>query len=440
MGWDQQPVRDAPSPAPEDAPLTITRPLRHDRMFVSGTLVLLALAICLRMPDILIESRFWCEEGNVFFHNAWVMPPGRALFHPFGGYLNLAANAGTLAARWLLPVRLTPYLTMILALLVQLCPLGLLLGAGDGWLRPRMVRVAAALLVLFVPAVEEIWLQTLHCQFELALCCGIILALRPEPVRSPATAFRFALLLLAPLCGPGAIALLPLFLARAALDRDRGRLWQAFVLGIGSVLQLGLFFHAEHSRGYSLDPIVLLDIFTVRHLYLPFLGIAHTDLAARLIEARRQSGHVPLKATLLPILVFGPFLLLTLRHRVSRPAFWLLAGGGIVACASYFGAIGGAEGLIHARAGGRYIFVPQALFSLSILALAATAPRWIALGAAAAVLWLLALGGVEYVHPWAFIGHGPPWRHEAALWQADPAYQPHVWPESWATVSLPRQP
>ncbi len=415
------------------------RPFRRDRVFVPVILILLALAICLRMPDILIQSRFWCEEGNVFFHNAWVLPPAQALFHPFGGYLNLAANAGTLAARWLLPMRLAPYLTIGLALLVQLCPLLLLLTAGDGWLRPRPVRLAAVLLVLFVPAVEEIWLHTLHCQFELALCCGIILALRPAPGWS-AAASRLTLLLLAPLCGPGAIALLPLFLVRAALDRDVGRIWQTLALSTGSALQLGLFFHAEHSRGYSLDPIVLLDIFTVRHLYLPFLGIAHTDIAARLIEARRQSGHVPLKATLLPILVFGPFLALTLRHRDRHPAFWLLAGGGIIACASYFGAIGGAEGLIHARAGGRYIFVPQALFSLSILALAATAPRSVALGAWAAVLWLLILGGIEYVHPWTFIADGPPWRHQIALWQADPSYQPHVWPYSWATISLPQRP
>ena len=417
----------------------MTRLLRRDRVFVPVMLALLAFAICLRMPDIVIQSRFWCEEGNVFFHNAWVLPPMHALFHPFGGYLNLAANAGTLAARWLLPVRLAPRLTIGLALLVQLCPLLLLLSARDGWMRPRPVRLAAVLLVLFVPAVEEIWLNTLHCQFELALCCGIVLALRPEPTRSAATGFRFALLLLAPLCGPGAIALLPLFIARTALDRDRRRLWQTLVLGAGSALQLSLFFHAEQSRGYSLDPIVLLDIFTVRHLYLPFLGIGRTDLAARLIEARRQSGHVPLKATLLPILVFGPFLVLTLRHRQSRPAFWLLAGGGIVACASYFGAIGGAEGLIHARAGGRYIFVPQALFSLSILALASTAPRRVALGAWGAVLWLLVLGGIEYGHPWAFIADGPSWRHQVALWHVDPTYRLHVWPGSWATVSLPQR-
>jgi hypothetical protein len=401
-------------------------------------LALLAAMICLRMPNIIAVGRFWCEEGNVFFHNAWVLPPGKALFNPFGGYLNLAANAATLASRWLLPVQLAPYLTIAVALAVQLCPLLLLLTARDAWLRPPLVRVAAVLLVLFVPAVEEVWLNTLHCQFQLALCCGIILALQPEPRLTGAAWFRYALLFVAPLCGPGAIALLPLYFARAALDRDSRRLRQALALTTGSALQLVLFFHNEASRGYSLDPVVLLDIFTVRHLYLPFLGVARTEALAPLIEARRLAGHVPVTATALPVLVFGPFLVVTLWRRRTLPAFWLLAAGGLFACASYFGAIGGAEGLIHARAGGRYIFVPQALFSLAVLALAATGPRWTARGAAAVVLWLLVLGGAEFAHPWPFIGHGPSWRDEVAAWQADPAHELHVWPASWAPVSLPR--
>ena len=144
-----------------------------------------------------------------------------------------------------------------------------------------------------------------------------------------------------------------------------------------------------------------------------------------------------MKATLLPLLTFGPFLILTLRQRPARPAFWFLAAGTVVACASYFGAIGGAEGLVHARAGGRYIFVPQALFSLSVLALAATASGWTARTAWIAAGWLVVLGGTEFTRPWPFIATGPSWRAEVATWHRDPAYALHVWPETWARVALP---
>jgi hypothetical protein len=39
------------------------------------------LLIVMRQPRILLEGRFWAEEGPVFFVNAWDMPWYRALFH-----------------------------------------------------------------------------------------------------------------------------------------------------------------------------------------------------------------------------------------------------------------------------------------------------------------------------------------------------------------------
>jgi hypothetical protein len=410
-------------------------PVVPQRMVVPALLALVAVMICARMPNILLEGRFWAEEGNIFYHNAWVMPPLRALFNSFGGYLNLAANGATLAARWLLPVRLAPYLTITIALLVQLCPAALLLTARDAWLRPVPMRWAACLLVLFVPAVEEVWLQTLHCQFHLALCAGILLALEPRAGR--AAWFGLALLLLAPLCGPGAIALLPLFALRTMLERTRPRLLQTLALGFGSTLQLALFFHSEHARGYSLQPVMLLNIITVRHIWLPILGVARADAMAPRLRAEVARGLVPHISTVLPFVVFLPWLAATLWRRRRHAAFWFLAAGGLLACASYFGALGGALPLIDARAGGRYIFVPQAMFSLSLLCLAATAERWTRRIAWLLVAWVLVLGGIEYVQPWPFIANGPPWRHEVAMWQADPSYRPHVWPEYWHGVVIP---
>jgi hypothetical protein len=334
-------------------------------------------------------------------------------------------------------LRLAPYLTIAVGLLFQLCAPLLLLTARDSWLGSIPVRVAALLLLLLIPGSEEIWLQTLHCQFQLALCCGIILALETDHANS--RLFRYALLLLAPLCGPVAIALLPLFFARAALDRSLSRLWQAVALATGAAVQLTLFFHAVPGRSYSLDPITLLDVFTVRHLYIPFLGMSQASVFAPLIRAYRLAGHVPLRATLLPILVFVPFLFAALWCRRDRAAFWLLAAGGLLAGASYFGAIRGATTLIDAHLGGRYIFSPQALFNLSVLALAATAPRWIATTAWGVVLWLLIVGAVEFFHPWNFISDGPPWRPEVAAWQANSSHKMLLWPQGW-TLPLEARP
>ncbi len=204
--------------------MTLMRLFRRDRVFVPVMLALLTLAICLRMPEIILKGRFWAEEGNIFFRNAWLLPPMRALLNPYGGYLNLAANGGTLAARWLLPLRLAPYLTIGLALVVQLCPLLLLLDAGDELAsdhgRPGSRRCCWC---CSCRRPRRSGCNTLHCQFELGLCvrdhpgaCG------RSHARRAATAFRWAT------AGAGA-ALRPRVplrccrcsSLRAALDRDR---------------------------------------------------------------------------------------------------------------------------------------------------------------------------------------------------------------------------
>ena len=139
-------------------------------------LAALAVLICVRMPTSWAKAASGRKKENTSSH-AWNMPPLQALLTPFGGYLNIFATGGTLAARWLVPLGDAPYVTIAIALLVQLVTPAILLGARDAWLGPPLVRLVACLLVVTVPASEEIWLQTLHCQFQLALAAAVIMAL-----------------------------------------------------------------------------------------------------------------------------------------------------------------------------------------------------------------------------------------------------------------------
>ena len=398
-------------------------------------LVLLAFAVlvCLRMPEIVLKGRFWAEEGRFFFHNAWVLPPGQALLEPVGGYLNLVANGATLAARGLMPLRLAPYMTIAVALLIQLLPPFLILTARDRWLRAAPTRLAGVLLLLLVPASEEIWLQTLHCQFELTLCCGMILALEPE--EGLPGLLRLAILLLAPLCGPGAIALIPLFLLRLIGERSTARLLQVVVLCLAAAIQVLLFLRATPGRRFSLDPAVLLCIVTVRHLALPFLGDARAEVIAAAIKARLASGHTPHVATILPVLVGGTLALLVAARPAPRPAFWLLAAALMIAVLSYFGAIGQATSLIDVHLGERYAFVPEALFSLALLATTATTWRPLALLGWIAIAWQLAVGVQQFTHPWSLTSDGPSWRPQVARRRLHPEQPLRLWPEGW-TVTL----
>ena len=395
-------------------------------------LVAFAVLVCLRMPEIVLKGRFWAEEGRFFFHNAWVLPPGRALLEPVGGYLNLVANGATLAARWLMPLRLAPYMTITVALLIQLLPPLLILTARDRWLQGPLTRISGVLLLLLVPASEEVWLQTLHCQFELTLCCGIILALEPEA--GALGLLRLAILLLTPLCGPGVIALIPLFLLRLAGERSAARLLQVAVLCLAAAIQILLFLRATPGRGFSLDPAVLSCIMTVRHLALPFLGDARAETMAAAIRARLADGHTPHVATFLPLLVGALLAAVVAARPAPRPAFWLLAAGLLTAVLSYFGAIGQATSLIDVHLGERYAFVPEALFSLALLAMTATTWRPLAPLGWIAIAWQLAIGAQQFAHPWSLTSNGPPWRPQVASWRLHPERPLNLWPDGWSVT------
>jgi hypothetical protein len=267
------------------------RSIGHPFLRVALPLAVFALLVCIDMPQIIVQGRFWAEEGTIFFENAWVMAPASALFTSYGGYLNLIANAATLAARWFVPLPMAPYVTIATGLVFQLCPPLLLLTARDAWLQKLPVRVAGLLLLLLVPASQEVWLQTLHCQFELLLCCAIILAC--DIATGWRAVLRLALLTLAPLTGVVCMTLGPLFLLRAIMDRSGARLVQTVALGVPALVQLVFFFHAVPGRGYALHGVLLLCAITIHHLALPFLGIDMANTIAAAIREALRTSHVP---------------------------------------------------------------------------------------------------------------------------------------------------
>lgn len=403
---------------------------------VVAVLAFFGLLVCLRMPPIVIKGRFWAEEGSVFLAHAWTMPAWTAIWLPYGGYLNLVANASGVAASRLLPLSLAPYLTIAIGLLFQLCPPLLLLTARDEWLRPAWVRAAGVLLLLLMPASEEIQLQTLHCQFELALCCGMILAL--QPAAGWLGGFRLMLLGLAPLCGPGAIALLPLFMLRVAIERNARRALEMAVLLAASAAQFLLFYTKIPGRAYALHPFITLSVVTLKHLAIPFLGVGRALRVRDAMLAAFASGHSPILSIVLPFVVFGPFAVALARRGLTHPGLWLFAGAAFTAGLSYFGALVSDYGLIDVLGNQRYAIVPQLLLELALLALLATSSSRAALVPGVAVAWLLVVGATNYSKTSSNVRDGPAWRTEVAVWQADPQHALKIWPASWFVLLKPR--
>ena len=111
-----------------------------------------ALLVALRLPHTWAHGRFQDEEATVFLAYAWHRPWLDALLRPFAGYWNLAANATTLLVASLVkagavPLERAPYLTMTMALAVQMMPAVLILTGTASWLRSRLAVIGSLLMI-----------------------------------------------------------------------------------------------------------------------------------------------------------------------------------------------------------------------------------------------------------------------------------------------------
>ena len=395
-------------------------------------LLLVAVLTIVRLPQAWAQGRFLCEEGGIFFAYAWHRPATEALFRSFAGYLNLGANAVTLLDARLvragvLSLENAPYLTMVVALLFQLLPAVLLLTARGEWLSRRWAVMAALLMTVLMPKTEEIFTNTLHIQFYLMLCAGLILALGVPPSRW--ARFSYALLLfLAPLCGPGAIVLLPIFALRTLVDRTRARLAQTVALAFGSAVQLFVFFTPSPVRGQFLDPVTLAATMFIRLIVMP---LSHHSLANRwgkLIHASREAGGIGWWiAAAIAVACFGALLWTAWKER-RGPAIWLVLAGLAFAIVSFGGGMIAFDAREYFSVGSaqRYNFLPLVLLGLALVVLAQRSRT-------ARVLCALILlaGAIAYPRPQRELGYGPAWSGEVAVWRLDHDHPLRTWPGNW---------
>jgi len=399
-------------------------------------LELFALIVLLRLPGAWTRGRFQDEEATVFLAYAWHHPWLDALFRPFGGYWNLGANSTTLLVAklvqaGLVPLERAPFLTMGMAVAVQLLPAVLILTGSAQWLAGRLAVVAALLIIAITPATEEVFFNVMHIQFHLALCVALILALE-VPRRIVVSIGYGVLLFLAPLCGPGAIVILPLFALRSLIDRDRGRLIQLAILAAGAAVQLMLFYSPSPVRGHLVDPGTVAAVMFVRLIALPALGVDTANGIATAIHASQVAGtsYWWWFAAATPVL-FAALTVVAVQRRDA--AIWLVLSGLAIATASFsFGMVVVDPADMYAvRAGERYNFLPLVLFGLALIVLAMRPGfRGRHICASLCALMLL-IGAVYFTKPLPEFANGPSWRGEVRAWRRDHRHALAVWPRPW---------
>lgn len=402
-------------------PQSFTLPTRISLLAAFATL------LALKIPGVL-HGRLWAEDG-LFLVDALRLPWWQALTTPHTGYIDVVASGAMLIAIHATDLQHVALTSVLMALIIQLCPAVLLLTSRCQWLRPRWVLLIALLLVLAPPIAEEVWLSPVTSQYHLMVCTALILAFAVGT--GSVGAFQILLLALAGLTGPGPALAAPLFVLRAYLDRSWPRAIQAAVLSAGVLIEIAVFWmHPEPNRHLGIGVTLLLRVIYVKNLLVPFLGPYLAFLVANGLGKASILANWPLLPAVVSLLALIGLTVAVVTTR-AREVQWLYLTALAMMVLSYFGALGGQTNLQHIYFGERYYYAPQVLLNLTLLGVARTAP---AIGRGLAIVlvgWLLLIGIKTYRSVNPEMAQGPSWSEQVNLWRSDHARAITLWPPTF---------
>jgi hypothetical protein len=405
----------------EDARLKVWERILYIFVFAAFTTI--------RIPSVLTSGRFWAEEGTVFFVNAWYQNWHNALFASYGGYMAICANLAGVLAKYLVPLEYACYVPTVFALVIQIMPAILLCTSKQAWLQDRKILITSLLLVVSMPFSYEVWLSSIGSQCHLNLCVILILAL--ETTTGLVAFFRYSLLLLAPLSGPGPIFLLPLFIARAVIERSKPRAIQAAVLGLASAVQIVLSFLYAQPRQLGTSLVVLINTIFLKHILEPLVGLVYPLHLTRHLHDVLTGGPTSIAIAIFTVVIFGLFGTIAWKAG-NAPPIWLFLSALALSTVSYFGAWGIVRtDLLYAGFADRYAFAPQVSFELALLCLSCMTKGWTRSICRVIVAWILVIGLLSYFSIPIGFSNGPSWSSEVKAWRKDPRHPLKIWPYPW---------
>lgn len=419
------------------------------------------ITIFARQPILFIEPRFWAEEGSRFFSFAFSNPWFVSLVHPVGGYLNFYPNvAATIAANFV-PLTAAPFVTLIAALFVLLTPIAIILfSRSPMWasekILSRQIKIAIAVAIVIVaPFSDELWLNTINCQFYFSLIATLLLLEDSDYGRVKRWSYRILL----GLCGvSGAIStvLTPLFFCKWFLNKNKENLIQLSIITICLIIQIIIAIKFpynnvahQNSRFVPMDYSLFATISYTNTMSPIFFGFDNTAILANITYTLRQSimnfravGNILL---LFQIILFASLLSTTKNRKYLLyllGAFILLeiTGSGLAA--------GDKFAQLYPTSNARYHFAPTVILMLSIL-ISIDFKREVFAFARSTLLLIMLIaslwhGFMEYKSGHSFLASTDEysknnWVKEVAKWEKDNNYGIQIWPSGWG-MQLAKQP
>jgi hypothetical protein len=321
-------------------------------------MLIAAALVVSRRPDAIVHAQFWGEDGTTYFANVYDHGLLRTLLVPMAGYLQeFPVLAAAVAQPF--PLRAAPLVMNLLAIGVQVLPVGLLLGARARTISTDLrVRVLLAGLYVAIPGAGEIDANAVNAQWHLAVAAALVLMLAP-PARRAGRLADGAILTLSGLTGPFCLILAPLALAQR---RWRGRQvvanWILALLAACAAVQASclLFFSHHVPSGFGAAPRASARLLATPLSFWQIVG--GRVFAAPLVG----DGRAITLAHGTVILLIGGIGLIgcAIAARTGPPELRVLLGlGGAVLAMSLARPLDSWPTLAHAPVTSRYFAIPE---------------------------------------------------------------------------------
>lgn len=400
-----------------------------------------------RAPSLLQAPRVWAEEGTVYlafaYNHSWL----QALIAPHQGYYGLFPNVASLLALAVGGVRYAPNVTTWLAFSVQLVPVAIVVWGTSSLWDHWYQRILGVLVILLAASSGEVWLNTINSQFYLAIVTFLILMEDMSKTRSARRWIYCALLLLCGLSGPVSCFLLPVFILKAILQRNRETTIQIGILGLCVVVQ-GWAWWVSQSAGLTLAsrignldlPSIVAVIFN-RTMVAPILGQTFAGTSAAWLASIRkaslyQFGWLSFGLGLGMAGFFSALCWRTLKRNGLILGSFLLVASLSVITALVPPQLGKIV-LVNPQAGIRYFYAPSVMFLMLLLANIqfnlANLKKWQTLLCIVLLAVGLVTGAAHYkpdIKQFMSVSW-PRWEYEVYNWQVNHNYELQIWPIGW---------
>ena len=408
-----------------------------------------------RLPVLIIEPRFWAEEGVNYFAYAYGHSWLENLFTPQYGYNTLYNSIATSLAT-LAPLEHAPAVTTYLALTVQLS-VSLAAIWWDIPLLDTLPKKFAVAVLIQTLAYARIWATTIGVQYWLCVLSLLILLYNHHTLSRRMFILQNGLLIMNGLTGILSCLLIPAFILKAVKTKSRRLMAQTAILTLCLLIQIAVFLNSLLGRDAGLSSrFGDFDILYVLNKTMRFLITA--PFYERYIFSTPFSEGLEISIRKALSTITGPaiylprynFYLLEMALGFATIAFLIVLAyrkirqldTQLIVISVLLVTVVSTYLSVNSSGGPRYTFAPSIM--IMFLVVGALNDKTIAksLRSLATILIVLSLinslryyrmnmlGGVAYDTSW------PKWQEEVKTWKTDHNYPLKIWPAGW-TMTLP---